>query len=76
MKGEAELNALLLLGKNYQRLSEMTVGRDGQSIVIRYVPDALFQFFLDKFRKTVEEETIKALEQYKEAAKKYAAAIE
>lgn len=72
MKADAELNAMLLLGKNYQRLCDIGISADVNKITLRRVPEPLTDFFVKKVRELVDNEALKALEQYKAAAKKYA----
>ena len=74
MKGKAELNALLLLGKNYQRLCDINMGADVNSITLKRVPEPLVDFFVEKIREVIDGERFKALDQYKAAAQAYAKA--
>lgn len=79
MKAKDELNALLLLAKNYERIKEIDVvaqqDRDLiDCIYIRSVPKSMTNFFLNRFRKIVEEEVEKAAALMEQAALKYAEA--
>jgi len=74
MRGEAELNALLLLGKNYQRLRDIGVRCDDNAIHVSRIPEPFMLIFRNKIVELIDGETNKALEQYKAAAKEYAAA--
>ena len=82
MKGEAELNALLLLGKNYERLKEITVGSMQEtdpetegSVVINHVPSPLVDYFTKRVRELITIERGKAVGLIEQAAAEYYKAI-
>ena len=82
MKAEAELNALLLQAKNYERLKEVDVvaqkDRDLIDVIlVRTVPKPMTDYFLKRIRELVKAEVEKAAALVEQAAKAYAkAAIE
>ena len=76
MKGQAELNALLLLTDNYHRLDKIRVEVSVDTIEVSGVPKPLLEHFAEEINGVVAAERRKALELVEQAAKKYVAAIE
>ena len=77
MKAQAELNALLLQAKNYERLKGIKVRiiRDHQMIQIEEVPKPLIDHFAEKIGELVEAEREKAAALLEQAAQNYAKAV-
>ena len=76
MKGQDELNALLLLVKNYERLKDVKVHihRDDEVIQIVNVPSSMIDHFAEKISALVNAEVEKAAALVEQAALKYAEA--
>lgn len=75
MKGQAELNALLLLAKNYHRLDKISVEVTDETIEVDGVPEPLVDYFKNRIKGIITEEKLKALELIEQATKAYAAAM-
>lgn len=75
MKAQDELNALLLLAKNYERLKDVKVHihRDDEVIQIENVPSSMIDHFAEKLDELANAEVEKAVSLVEQAAQKYAA---
>lgn len=81
MKGEAELNALLLLSKTYWRLDAIEINDFGErtadgtgEIIIKKVPNELHSTIYKKILRVIGDEQEKAADLFEEAAAAYAKA--
>lgn len=82
MKGQDELNALLLMAKNYERLKAINVGSVRETdeyttgeIVVNNVPQPMVDYFTKRIRELVKAEVEKAAALVEQAAQKYAATM-
>ena len=67
---EAKLNAVLLLAKNYFRLSEIRVNLFADTIEMENVPAALMKYYEKKIRKMIFKDQRRALAQITKATNK------
>ena len=75
MKAEAELNALLLQAKLYERLDGIIVEDDGfDAIEVDHLPKSMVEYFKNRIKGIIAEEKLKALELVEQAAENYAKA--
>ena len=64
---DAKLNAVLLLAKNYFRLSEIRVNVFADTIEMENVPESLMKYYEKRIRKMIFEDQRRALAQIAEA---------
>ena len=64
---DAKLNAVLLLAKNYFRLSEIKVNVFADTIEMENVPAALMKYYEKKIRKMIFKDQRRAIAQIAEA---------
>ena len=67
---EAKLNAVLLLAKNYFRLSEIKVNVYADTIELGNVPKTLMKYYEKKIRKMIFKDQRRALAQITKATNK------
>lgn len=77
MKGQAELNALLLLTKRWQELKAIKIKpyNGYGKIELEDVPKSMLNYFTGKINDVVKAEVEKAVSLVEQAAQKYAARV-